>query len=215
MGLFSKAFKSIARVVTAPARGLGALLQATAAEVGRLPQNIENIATEALPIVAALAPGPVGAIARIAIAQQAPPPPFVPSQLTGRPVGLAGFAAQSQRVTFGPQFNQAQQFGQQRLPQRSQFAFQPQPFAGFGGFSAPFQAQNFQSGASGFFGAARSPFAFGGQQNIFPQQSFFGAPRQQQQFFQPQQPQFFQPQQQFQQFARPAFGGFGGFRSFF
>ena len=41
---------------------------------------------------------------------QQPPPPFVPSQLTGRPVGLAGFAAQAQRTTFGPQFNQAQPF---------------------------------------------------------------------------------------------------------
>lgn len=219
MGLFSKAFKKVFKAVTAPTRAIVSAVQAVKAEAGRFGGNVGSIVAEAAPLVAAFAPGPIGAIARFAIAQQqgVPPPPFVPGAF-GQPLGLAGFAAQERRTTFGPQFQAAQPQFPFSLPQRSQFPFQPQRAAGFGGFSAPFQAQNFFSGSSGFRGAARSPFAFGGQN--FQRRSFVGAQFPQlhapaagfapfQQTFAP------TPRPQFQQFARPAFGRFGGFRSFF
>jgi len=206
MGLFSKFAKSISSVVKAVTAPQRAIFSAVKAEAQRFGGNVGKIVTQAAPLVAAFAPGPIGAIARFALQQQQgfAPPPFVPGAF-GQPLGLAGFAAQQQRATFGPQFQAAQPQLQFNLPARSQFGFPSQPAAGFGGFSAPFQAQNFFSGASGFRGAARSPFAFQGRN--FQQRSFVGA-----QFPQQHAP---PPQQQFQQFARPAFGGFGGFRSFF
>jgi len=204
MGLFSKAFKKVFKAVTAPVRAIVSTVEAVKAEAQRFGGNVGKIATQAAPFVAAFAPGPIGAIARFALDQQQgfAPPPFVQGAF-GQPLGLAGFAAQQRRATFGPQFQAAQPQVPFSLPQRSQFPFQPQPAAGFGGFSAPFQARNFFSGASGFRGAARSPFAFQGRN--FQQRSFVGA-----QF-----PQLHAPPPQQFQFASPAFGGFRGFRSFF
>jgi len=135
----------------------------------RVKKNVQRLATGLAPLAASIAPGPVGAAAKIFLklkaVEQLSPTPFVQSSTgSGRAkVGLAGFAAQSVRANLGPQFRASQARCPSSLPTRSQFPFVRSESVGVGGFSAPFQAKTFRSGASGFRGAARSPRAFFGR----------------------------------------------------
>jgi len=199
MGLFSKIFTNISRVVADVAPIVAAIAPIVAPGIGTVIGGVLGGLTQP--------PTSAGAVAQQTFARTGgcPTPGFLgnPNPFANpqaRAAIFPGFntAALPARPLFGAQQTFNAQFRQPPFPQTTSFNQQA-----FGGSVAPqFRpfAPSFRSGQPGFSGRFQPGVSagFNPQFAQFPQQQFA-----QQQFAQPQ---FAQPQ-----FARPRFGGFGGF----